>query len=511
MNVIPSENEFVALSAKGNLIPVSVELIADFGTPVSVYAKLRGQGPSFLLESIVGGEHIGRYSFIGCAPRKVFVSYKDETRVYGENGKAVEQTLPTPSDPLRLIEAEMAGAKPVDIAGLPPFVGGAVGFLGHEYIHCVEPTVPHAVQDVLKMPTLWYALMDTVVSIDHARQVLRIVSNAKIADGADEAQIREAYRGAVARIEKIYAQLNAQTAPLAPLPLTAVADLELPELRGNFARADFEAMVERTKDYIRSGDVIQVVGSQRFEVDAGAIGPLELYRALRVVNPSPYMFILEAGDTGDYSVVGASPEVHVRSTDGRVEIRPIAGTRPRGKDDAEDAALEAELLADQKERAEHLMLVDLARNDIGRVCEVGKVEVKDYAIVERYSHVMHIVSQVEGQLAPDKTAYDLMRATFPAGTLSGAPKVRALQIISEYEKQQRGVYGGALGYFSYNGNLDSCIAIRTALLKDGKIYIQSGAGLVADSVPSAEYMETVNKAKGMLKAVALAGRFAAKQ
>lgn len=507
MNAIPSENEFIALSKQGNLIPVSVELIADFGTPVAVYARLRGQGPSFLLESIVGGEHIGRYSFIGCAPRKVYVSYREETRIYGENGAAVEQTLATPADPLRLIEAEMAGTKPVDIAGLPPFVGGAMGFLGHEYIHCVEPTVPHAEQDVLKMPMLWYAMMDTVVAIDHARQVLRIISNAKIAEGATESQKREVYRQTVARIEKIYTLLGTQSAPLTPLPLVPVADLELPELKGNFARADFEKMVERTKDYIRSGDVIQVVGSQRFEIEAGAIGPLELYRALRVVNPSPYMFILETGNTGDYSVVGASPEVHVRATDGLVEIRPIAGTRPRGRDAAEDAALEAELLADKKERAEHLMLVDLARNDIGRVCKTGKVTVKDYAIIERYSHVMHIVSQVEGELAADKTAYDLMRATFPAGTLSGAPKVRALQIISEYEKQQRGVYGGALGYFSYNGNLDSCIAIRTALLKDDKIYIQSGAGLVADSVPSAEYMETINKAKGMLKAVALAKRF----
>lgn len=402
----------------------------------------------------------------------------------------------------------MAGVRPVDIPGLPPFVGGAVGFLGHEYIHCVEPTVPLAKEDVLHMPTMWYAMMDTVVAIDHARQVLRIVSNAAIADGASEAEIRAAYQAAAGKIESIYTILTRAGDSLSPLPLVGANELELPALKGNFTRPAFESMVERTKDFIRAGDVIQVVGSQRFEIEAGAVGPLELYRALRVVNPSPYMFILEAGATGDYSVVGASPEVHVRATDGRVEIRPIAGTRPRGRDESEDAALEAELLADQKERAEHLMLVDLARNDIGRVCAIGEVEVRDYAVVERYSHVMHIVSQVEGTLAAGKTAYDLMRVTFPAGTLSGAPKIRALQIIADEEQQQRGVYGGALGYFSYNGNLDSCIAIRTALLKDGKIYIQSGAGLVADSVPGAEYDETVNKAKGMLKAVALAAHFA---
>ncbi|GHC07908.1 anthranilate synthase component I [Cerasicoccus arenae] len=493
MTVFPSKDDFLASAQTGDLVPVYADLTADFETPVSVYSKLRAHAPAFLFESIVGGEHISRYSFVGCSPRRIIASWPEKTVITERDGSTSE--IPTPADPLTLIEEALAPWKAVAIPGMPPFIGGAVGFLGHEYIHRVEPTVPPAAEDVLGMPLMWFALMDTVVAFDHAKQIIRIVSNARLEDGVAPESI---YAAACAEIERIIDLLSSGS-QLAPMPLAQVdpADIKVPA--GNFTRPEFEEIVERTKEYIRSGDVIQVVGSQRFEADFPQ-PPLDLYRALRFVNPSPYMFCLE---TGDYAVVGASPEVHVRSTAGKVEIRPIAGTRPRGKDEAEDTELEKDLLADAKERAEHLMLVDLARNDIGRVCEVGSVHVADYAIIERYSHVMHIVSQVEGQLAADKTPFDLMRATFPAGTLSGAPKIRAMQIISELEGQQRGVYGGALGYFSYDGNLDSCIAIRTALLKDGKIYIQSGAGLVADSVPASEYDETVNKAKGMLKAVAL--------
>ena len=342
------------------------------------------------------------------------------------------------------------------------------------------------------MPILYYMITDSVLIFDHARQVLRVCVNAHI-EGDSEA----AYSRAEAEIRRICEQLETQQ-KLGHRTLREPGDVTVRP--GNFTQPDFERAVEQVKSYVRAGDVIQTVLSQRFEKTFEP-GPVELYRALRTVNPSPYMFLLEGGD---FATVGASPEVHVRLTGDHVEIRPIAGTRHRGTSEAEDLELENDLLGDAKERAEHLMLVDLARNDIGRVCKYGSVHVPDYMIIERYSHVMHIVSQVTGRIHPECSAYDLMRATFPAGTLSGAPKVRALQIISELEQSQRGIYGGALGYFGYEGNHDSCIGIRTAVLKDGKIYIQSGAGVVADSVPASEFAETVNKAKAMLKAVQLA-------
>jgi anthranilate synthase component 1 len=343
-------------------------------------------------------------------------------------------------------------------------------------------------------------IIDRVVAFDHVKQMVRLVVNAFIPPGGDP---QAAYAQAVAALKDLAKVISDDTgAPVTPLALGAEPEVTVPG--GNFTKTEFESMVDRSKEYIRAGDIIQVVGSQRFEktYDRPA---LDLYRSLRLVNPSPYMFIF---DTGEYALVGASPEVHVRLTDRRVETRPIAGTRPRGATPAEDVRMEKELLADDKERAEHLMLVDLARNDLGRVCKPGSVEVMEYAIIERYSHVMHIVSQVEGKLAADKNAYDLMRATFPAGTVSGAPKVRAMQIIAEFESTARGTYAGALGYFSFDGNLDCCILIRTALLKGKKIYIQSGAGLVADSVPTAEYQETLNKARAMFKAVARSEQFA---
>ncbi|MGA2052929.1 MAG: chorismate-binding protein, partial [Opitutales bacterium] len=404
-----------------------------------------------------------------------------------------------PPDPLKLVEERMAHYRPVKVPGGPPFTGGAVGFVGYEYVHRIEPTVPLAERDELGTPLLFYMITDRVVVFDHVKQVVRLVVNAQIPGGTD-ARAVYALAGAALRemAREIRDDAGAEVAPLALGP-----EPEVGPPQGNFTKPQFEALVERSKEYIRAGDCIQIVGSQRFGREYKRPA-LDLYRALRLVNPSPYMFIL---DTGDYAVVGASPEVHVRLTDGLVETRPIAGTRPRGATAEEDARLEKELLADEKERAEHLMLVDLARNDIGRVCEAGSVEVKEYAVIERYSHVMHIVSQVEGRLAAGRTAYDLMRATFPAGTVSGAPKVRAMQIIAELEKTMRGIYAGALGYFSFDGNLDCCILIRTALLKDGRLHIQSGAGLVADSVPASEYVETLNKARAMLKAVARSEQF----
>ncbi len=500
MHIHPTREVFESLAAQGNVIPVYTDLMADFETPVSAYAKLKDAGPSFLLESVEGGETLSRYSFIGCRPRKIFACgpQTTEIRVPGQP----TETRPTPADPLTLIEEEMRGYHPVAIPGLPRFTGGAVGFIGYEYVTRIEPSVPAVAIDELGLPLLYFMLADSLLIFDRAKQTLRLCVNAHVrpSAGSGQAAVEAAYAAAVAELRELYDLLRHPSA-LAPAPLVDTPKLSVPA--GNFTQAAFEQVVVDGKEFIRSGDIIQFVPSQRF-TRPFAKSPLDLYRALRTVNPSPYMFILEAGD---FSIVGASPEVHVRLTDGLVEIRPIAGTRQRGATPAEDSALEKELLADEKERAEHLMLVDLARNDIGRVCRYGSVQVPEMMVVERYSHVMHIVSQVEGQIAPDKTAYDLMRATFPAGTVSGAPKIRAMQIIAQYEPSQRGFYAGALGYVGYDGNMDTCIMLRTALLKHGQIHIQAGAGVVADSVPASEYQETVSKASALLKAVAMAEQF----
>ncbi|MEO6873586.1 MAG: anthranilate synthase component I [Opitutaceae bacterium] len=493
MNIHPSRDAFLRLATEGNVIPVYTDLMADFETPVSAYAKLKEAGPSYLLESVEGGERLSRYSFIGCRPRKIFICGPQTTEIR-QPGKPTE-TVPTPRDPLQLIETEMAGYKPVTLPDLPRFTGGAVGFVGYEYITRIEPTVPAAKADELKVPLLYFMLSDSLLIFDRAKQTLRLCVNAHV-----QGDSGVAYDAAVAEVKALH-ELLKQPRELPPAPLIEPEKIEVPS--GNFTRERFEKAVEDSKEYIRAGDIIQVVGAQRFTKPFTKT-PLDLYRTLRTVNPSPYMFILEAGD---FSIVGASPEVHVRLTDGLVEIRPIAGTRRRGATVAEDLALEKELLADAKEKAEHLMLVDLARNDIGRVCQFGSVVVPQFMAVERYSHVMHIVSQVEGRISPDKNAYDLMRATFPAGTVSGAPKIRAMQIISEIEQLQRGFYAGALGYFGYDGNMDTCIMLRTALLKNGQVYIQAGGGWVADSVPAEEYQETINKASALFKALAMAEQF----
>lgn len=494
MQVYPSSEEFERLSHKGNLVPVYAELMADYETPVSVYGKLRAMGPAYLLESIEGGAHLNRYSFIGCRPELTIEARLGGDTILRDGDNKEIRTFPTPADPLKVLEEEMARYRPVALPDMPPFVGGAVGYLGYEYIHCVEPSVKVAEKDVLNMPVIHFMITPTLVIFDRARQTIRLLVNAHLAEGADP---REVHREAVRQLEELAADL-AKGRSVPTIPVAPTGDIEVPD--GNFTPGRFEQMVEDCKEYIRAGDIFQVVTSQRFE-KAFQRDPLTLYRALRVVNPSPYMVLY---DPGPFSLIGASPEVHVRLTGDRAELRPIAGTRPRGRIPEEDIALEKDLLADAKECAEHLMLVDLARNDLGRVCEYGSVTVPDYMTIERYSHVMHIVSQVEGRLDKRQNAYDLMRATFPAGTVSGAPKIRAMQIIAEQEREQRGPYAGAVCYFSFDGNLDSCIAIRTALLKDRMLYIQSGAGLVAYSVPRTEYEETVNKAKGMLKAVALA-------
>jgi anthranilate synthase component 1 len=498
----PTLDEFLKLAAQGNLIPVTRRILADFETPLSAYQKIRGQGESFLFESVEGGEHIGRYSFVGCNPRAVVRQIGNRVEVL-ESGKVVETysvgtTGPQPvKDGLEVVAQVMKEYQAVAVPNLPRFTGGAVGFIGYEWVHDVEPVVPRPPHDDLKTPVLYFLVADQLLIFDRVAQTVTILVNAILHDADSPI---EAYENATSEIDRIISLLEQPSEQRA----VAVTN-EIPSVafESNQSKEKFFANVEASKKYIQAGDIIQVVGSQRFSAPVKA-SPLDVYRAARHINPSPYMFLLELDG---FSLVGASPEIHVRCEEGKVEIRPIAGTRRRGKNAEEDAALENELLADPKERAEHVMLVDLARNDIGRVCDFGSVQVKELMTIERYSHVMHIVTQVEGKLSADKTPYDLMRATFPAGTVSGAPKIRAMQIISELEQTARGPYAGCVGYFSFNGNLDTCITIRTALIKDGKAYVQAGGGWVNDSTPENEFQETINKSMAMRKAVEMAESF----
>ena len=501
----PSLDEFLKLAGQGNLVPVTRRLLADIETPLSAYRKIRGPAEAFLFESVEGGEHLGRYSFVGCNPRAVVRQTGLQVDVL-ENGKVVktaEVRRPGSNggagvrDGLEVVEQVMGKYKPVAVPGLPRFTGGAVGFIGYEFIHDVEPVVPRPPRDEVQTPVMYFLIADQLLIFDRVAQTITVLVNAVLDDAGSPA---DAYESAVGEIERLVALLEQ---PTEHHPVSVPSEVPPVPFESNLPRETFYENVRKAKEYIVSGDIIQIVGSQRFSTPVKA-SALDVYRAARSVNPSPYMFLLELDG---FSLVGASPEIHVRCEDHEVEIRPIAGTRRRGGTAEEDAALEKELLADPKERAEHVMLVDLARNDLGRVCDFGSVRVKDLMVIERYSHVMHIVSQVEGRLAAQKTPYDLMRATFPAGTLSGAPKIRAMQIISELEQTQRGPYGGCVGYFSFNGNLDCCITIRTALIKEGRAYVQAGGGWVNDSTPEGEYQETMNKAKAMLKAVSLAQCF----
>ena len=495
----PTLDEFQQLAAQGNLIPVARRILADLETPLSAYRKIRGAGESFLFESVEGGEHVGRYSFVGCNPRAVIRQDGSHVQIF-ENGRVTESFVVgrDAKDGLEVVERVMKKYRAVAVPGLPRFTGGALGFIGYEFIHDIEPVVPRPPQDELKTPVLYFLIADQLPTFDPAQQTIPILVNAILDDAESPA---DAYENATSEIDRLISLLEQ---PSEHQPLTLPDEVPPVAFESNQSKDKFTANVEASKKYITAGDIIQVVGSQRFSAPVTA-SPVDIYRATRSINPSPYMFLLELDG---FSLVGASPELHVRCEEGNVEIRPIAGTRKRGKTDAEDAALEKELLTDPKERAEHVMLVDLARNDIGRVCDFGSVQVKDLMVIERYSHVMHIVSQVEGKLSAAKTPYDLMRATFPAGTLSGAPKIRAMQIISELEQTARGPYGGCVGYFSFNGNLDCCITIRTALVKDGKAYVQAGGGWVNDSTPENEFQETVTKSMSMRKAVALAESFA---
>ncbi len=496
----PDKKTFLERAQRGNLIPVWREFLADQETPVLAYERLRtalvnegkAQG-AFLLESVEGGEHIARYSFLGGAPRALFRSYGRRVEIEDADGHVdVQEDV----EPLSALKTYMARYQPVPDPELPRFFGGAVGYIGYDAVAQFEK-VPLCEREGLGWPDMVFGITDTIIIFDHVRHSMKVVANAFV-----EGDPGAAYADALRRIDAMSAHL-ATSVPM--YVLDARDEPGAVSYRSNTEKESFMAAVDRAKEYIRAGDVIQVVLSQRFEADATG-EPLDAYRALRSINPSPYMFCLEFGDR---AVVGSSPEIHVRCEDERVEVRPIAGTRPRSSDPARDAALAEELLADPKERAEHIMLVDLGRNDIGRVCEYGSVQVPELMVIERYSHVMHIVSDVVGKLAKGQDAYDVLRATFPAGTVSGAPKVRAMEIIAELEEARRGAYAGAVAYIGFTGNLDSCITIRTVLMEQQKAYVQAGAGIVADSDPLKEFEETQNKARGMIKALGLAGRYKA--
>jgi anthranilate synthase component 1 len=490
----PSRESFRELARQGNLIPVYREIIADMETPVSAFHKIDTGDHSFLFESVEKGNKFARHSFLGASPHLIFQA-RGKNITLREGAEQRHYTID--DDPLRELERLMSGYRPVPVDGLPLFYGGAVGYIGFEAVTQFEPTVPRAKKDDLGVPDAYFFITDTLLIFDHLERRIKIVANAHV---SDPTHADRAYDEAVAKIEELETRL-ARAVPGRLLPV--FSDITPLEPAINMTRDQYVKMTEAMQEYIRAGDIFQVVPSQRFEVpfDAPAI---DLYRALRLINPSPYMFILKLGGM---ALVGSSPELHVRCEEGKVQIRPIAGTRPRGQTPEEDDRLTAELLADPKERAEHVMLVDLARNDVGRVCQFNTVRLTDFMITERYSHVMHIVSNVEGELTPGHSAYDVMRATFPAGTVSGSPKIRAMQIIANMEPTCRGTYAGAVGYFGFSGNLDSCIAIRTVLLKDGKAYLQAGGGLVADSTPLGEYQESINKAKAGLKALAMAKLF----
>lgn len=483
----PSRDTFYSLAEKGNLIPVYREIMADMDTPVSAFRKLDDGRFSYLLESIEGGEKWGRFSFLGSTP-SVIIRSKGNLVETITDGSIFQQTS---SDPLTCVKDLLAQFTPVEVDGLPRFFGGAVGYLGYDMVRHFE-TLTTENPALLDTYDSYFLITDTIVIFDTMRQKIKVVSNAHITKNISPS---EAYDRATAKIDEIIERLRA------PLPPVVSAPLRKPvQFLSNMSRVAFEDSVEKAKEYVRSGDIIQVVLSQRFSGELTA-DPFDIYRVLRTLNPSPYMFFLRLDDT---VIAGASPEVMVRKEGDRVDLRPIAGTRPRGETPESDDNLAVELLADPKECAEHVMLVDLGRNDLGRVCTTGSVIVSELMLIERYSHVMHIVSNVQGQLARDCDAFDLVRATFPAGTLSGAPKVRAMQIIDELEPVRREIYGGAVGYFSFSGNMDLCITIRTLVIKNGKVHLQAGAGIVADSDPSAEWQETVNKGMAVMRAVEIA-------
>ena len=498
-------DEFKTLSKQGNLIPLYKEILGDIETPVNAYLKLNKR-PSFLLESVVGGEIWARYSFIGIDPTMTVTFTKDRLKISSKDGFKDIET----NDPLGAIKDILAGFKPVSVKGLPRFTGGFVGYIGYDVVRFFE-RVPDFKKEGMDMPDIFLMLADTILIFDNLKQTIKVVCNAHI----NGAPARSVYENAEKRIDAIIDSLKGNGIPETKNDLdinyhtmnrqTKVKIINMPSqgdnghgaFSSNFTKNDFMSAVEKAKEYIKAGDIIQVVLSQRFEKEA-LTNPFTIYRAIRLVNPSPYMYYI---DSGDYQIVGSSPEILVRLEGDRIILRPIAGTRKRGDTEDEDLSLEKDLRSDPKEIAEHIMLVDLGRNDVGRVAEIGSVKVTELMAIERYSHVMHLVSNVEGRLKKGLDAFDVLRSCFPAGTVTGAPKVRAMEIIEELEPLRRGPYAGAIGYISYSGNMDTCITIRTIIIKDNKIFIQAGAGVVADSVPENEYFETISKATAMMKAI----------
>lgn len=487
------------LSSSPTLFPVVRELPADLETPVSVYLKLAGQGPSFLLESVTGGEQVARYSFIGVNPRQAFVFRGRQLEVHHlrQTGQPVEtRQLPTDQPPLHTLREVLAAHTYQPVPGLPRFAGGLVGYASYETMRFFEPSVD--LQAHPSLPEAVFLMADTLVAFDHAFGRLLLIGN--VLEGNADGLSTETVN---ARLDEIQARLAAPLpapAPAAPCPPCDGSS------RANMTRAQYMDAVRVSKAYIAAGDIFQVVPSQRLERQTHA-APFDIYRILRRLNPSPYMFYLDYASLAGgepLRLIGASPEIHARLDGRRAALRPIAGTRRRGASPEDDQRLERELLAAPKERAEHIMLVDLARNDLGRICQYGTVQVSEQMVIERYSHVMHIVSHVTGELHPGHDAFDLLRATFPAGTVSGAPKIRAMQIIAELEPEPRGPYGGIVGYFSFDGSMDTCIALRTMVMRGQAISLQAGAGVVADSDPATEYQETLNKLQALSMAINLA-------
>lgn len=481
----PSKKEFIKLSKSGNLIPVCREIAADIETPVSAYKKIESEY-SFLLESVEGGEKIARHSYLGSNPLFIFKSKGNKAQI-----KTKGKSKKVKGDPFAILKDILKSYKPVPLPGVRMFNGGLVGYIGYDTVRFIEK-IPDRNPDDLALPDIQLMLTGEILAFDHIRHKILVISNVHVSSNPEKA-----YKLACQRIESIIKKIER------PSSLKKV-ELEIPpskkmKVNSNMTKSIFKQSVKRAKEYIRAGDIVQVVLSQRFETPFKG-NPFNAYRALRTINPSPYMYYLKFGEL---KLIGSSPEVMVKLDKDVATVRPIAGTRPRGKKEEQDKKFEKELLASEKERAEHLMLVDLGRNDLGRVCKYGTVKVTDLMVIEKYSHVMHIVSNVVGKLRKGKDAFDLFLACFPAGTVTGAPKVRAMEIIDELENVKRGPYAGAVGYFSFNGELNTCITIRTIAISKKKAYVQAGAGIVADSIPEKEYQETANKAKALLKAIEL--------
>jgi anthranilate synthase component 1 len=484
-----------AKAARGvNLVPVYRRLLGDGLTPVSAFHKIDAGACSCLFESVVGGEKVGRYSFIAADPYLRLDAWSDRLRV--TTGNATEEL--TSADPLDELRRRVQAVRAAHLPELPRFTSGAVGYAGYDVVRYTE-RLPNAPHDDRGLADLSFAFYDRMVVFDHVTKTLTAIAMADVGPAQevrDTARLRKAYDAAAGRVDQLVAQLSSPAGDVPPVDIDAAGPTSVP-YTSNRTQSDFEQAVRKCVEYIRAGDIFQVVISQRLEVPIHS-HPFEIYRTLRVVNPSPFMFYLR---TPEVTLVGSSPEIMVRVVDGEVTVRPLAGTRRRGATDEEDRRLAEELLADPKERAEHIMLVDLGRNDVGRVARYGSVKLSDVMSIERYSHVMHITSNVTAQLAEGRDAFDALRACLPAGTVSGAPKVRAMEIIDELEPHRRGPYAGAVGYVDFCGNMDTCIALRTMVIMDNRCYIQVGAGIVADSVPTSEYQETLNKARGLLKAV----------